>query len=291
MKNLLSEVTTKVTIKKIILPFLLICLSLCACSGDLEPWEMPQVDAAPTAAPAAVPSYSAGTGPEKYVWNEAVSFDISSPGVTGERIQQELSHSKSLLLFGQSLLPDAIFTESRSPYTTRSLQKAQHTVLLDSEGALMENAYVEYVYLPKNGNTKRGITVMAALCTHDTLLQIQRRSLTPHTVFEAGVTPALSSYYLNDFLLFKVGETRYAQAAVLPGSYFSRVAAMEGALEEDEELTLPRQALLSFTCGEDVSDEEFISAVCKIWQYGSGIAPEVPVETPRLPQPGEKGAA
>ena len=87
--------------KKIILP-LLICLLLCACSKELEPSEMPQVDAAPTAAPAAVPSYSAGTGPEKYVWNEAVSFDISSPGVTGERIQQELSHSKSLLLFGQN---------------------------------------------------------------------------------------------------------------------------------------------------------------------------------------------
>lgn len=277
--------------KKIILPLLLICLLFCACSRELEPWEMPQVDAAPTAAPTAAPSLSSGSGPEKYVWNEALSFSMASPGVTGDRVQQELSHSKSLLLFGQSLLPDAIFTESHSQYTPRSLQKAQHTVLVDSEGALMENAYVEYVYLPKNGNMKRSITVMAELCIHETLLQIQQRSLTPHTVFGEGVVPAVSSYYLDDFLLFKVGDTRYAQAMVLPGSYFSRVAAMERALGEDEELALPRQAVLSFTCGEDVSDEEFISAVCKIWKHGSGIAPEVPVETPRLPQPGEKGAA
>lgn len=276
--------------KKIILP-LLLCLLLCACSRELEPWEMPQVDAAPTAAPTAAPSFSSDAGPAKYVWNQALSFSMANPGVTGDRVQQELSHSKSLLLFGQSLLPEAIFTESHSQYTPRSLQKAPHTVLVDSEGALMENAYVEYVYLPKNGNEKRSITVMAELCSHETLLQIQQRSLTPHTLFEAGVVPAVSSYYLDDFLLFKVGDVRYAQVAVLPVSYFSRVAAMERELAEDEELNLPRQAVLSFTCGESVSDEEFISAVCKIWKYGSGIAPEVPVETPRLPQPGEKGAA
>lgn len=276
--------------KKIILP-LLLCLLLCACAKELEPWEMPQVDAAPTAAPTAAPSFSSGSGPEKYIWNEALSFNMASPGVTGDRVQQELSHSKSLQLFGQRLLPEAIFTESHSQYTPRTLQKARHSVLVDSEGALMENAYVEYVYLPKNGNEKRSITVMAELCSHDALLQIHQRSLTPHTVFEEGVAPAVSSYYLEDFLLFKVGDTRYAQAAVLPGSYFSRVTAIESALEENEELSLPRQALLSFTCGENVSDEEFISAVCKIWKYGSGIAPEAPVETPRLPQIGEKGAA
>lgn len=277
--------------KIILLPLLLICVLLSACAKELEPWEMPQVDAAPTAAPTAAPSFSAGSGPAKYVWNEALSFSMASPGVTGERIQQELSHSKSLQLFGQSLLPEAIFTESHSQYAPRTLQKAQHTVLLDSEGALTENAYVEYVYLPKNGNAKRSVTVMAELCSHETLLQIQQRSLTPHTVFGEGLVPALSSYYLDNFLLFKVGEVRYAQAMVLPGSYFSRVAAITQGLAEDEEPTLPRQAVLSFTCGEDVSDEEFISAVCKIWKYGSGIAPEVPVETPRLPQPGEKGAA
>lgn len=276
--------------KKILLP-LLLCLLLCACAKELEPWEMPQVDAAPTAAPTAIPSFSSGSGPEKYIWNEALSFDMASPGVTGDREQQELSHSESLRLFGQSLLPEAIFTESHSQYATRTLQKTRHTVLLDGEGALLENAYVAYVYLPKNGTEARGITVMAELCSHETLLQIHQRSLTPHAVFEAGVTPVVSSYYLEDFLLFRVGNVRYAQTTVLPGSYFSRVAAMERTLEEDEALSLPRQVLLSFTCGEDVSDEEFISAVCKIWKYSDGIAPETPVETPRLPQVGEKGAA
>ena len=49
--------------KKIILPLLLICLLLCACSRELEPWEMPQVDAAPTAAPTAAPSFNTGSGP------------------------------------------------------------------------------------------------------------------------------------------------------------------------------------------------------------------------------------
>ena len=48
--------------KKIILP-LLLCLLLCACSKELEPWEMPQVDAAPTEAPTASPSFNTGSGP------------------------------------------------------------------------------------------------------------------------------------------------------------------------------------------------------------------------------------
>ncbi|MEI3102189.1 MAG: hypothetical protein V8T45_10790 [Oscillospiraceae bacterium] len=54
---------------------------------------------------------------------------------------------------------------------------------------------------------------------------------------------------------------------------------------------LPQEVLLSFTCGEDMSDEEFIAAVCRIWQYGAGNDPVPPVETPSLPQRGEKGAA
>ena len=68
---------------------------------------------------------------------------------------------------------------------------------------------------------------------------------------------------------------------------FKKISDSAAAREQQSKI----DALLSFTCGEDVSDEEFISAVCKIWKYGSGIAPEAPVETPRLPQVGEKGAA
>ena len=93
--------------KKLLPLLLVLCLLLCACSKELEPWEMPQVDAAPTAAPTAAPSFNAGSGPEKYVWNEALSFNIASPGVAGERVQQELSHSKGKACCRRPSLPRA----------------------------------------------------------------------------------------------------------------------------------------------------------------------------------------
>ena len=150
---------------------------------------------------------------------------------------------------------------------------------------------MEYVYLPSNGNEKMGLTVMAELCSHETVSKIYSQQLTPHAVFADGVSPRVSSYYLNNFMLMKQGDTRYAQALVLPTSYFSTVASLESALEDGEELELPRQVLLSFTCGQDMSDDEFIAAVCRIWRYGTGNDPVPPVETPSLPQRGEKGAA
>jgi hypothetical protein len=45
------------------------------------------------------------------------------------------------------------------------------------------------------------------------------------------------------------------------------------------------------TCGEDVSDEEFIAAVCQIWNTGSGNAPEPVVVTEPPLQMGDKGFA
>ena len=279
----------EVTMKKFIIP-LLACLLLSAC-GQLEPWEMPQLDAAPTAQPIATPSQTGTSGPEKFIWNQISGFNMADPGVFGDRLEQELSHSQSLKLFESGLLPEKLFAESYSPYVTRYLQKQSHQVLVDSQGQLMENAYVEYVYLPKNGNEKRSIRVMAELCSHETLSDIYNQRLIPHVVFSQDVKPAASSYYLERFMLFKLGELRYAQALVLPQAYFSRVSAMEAALEDGQELSLPRQALLSFSCGEDVSDEEFAAAVCRIWKYSGGTAPEAPVETPSLPQKGEKGAA
>lgn len=275
--------------KKIIIPLLLAVCLLSGC-GDTGPWEMPQVDAAPTPEPTPAPVFSSAS-PETYIWNEILSFNMSDPGVSGERFEQELSHKESLALFGADFLPEAIFTESRSPYKPLNLKKTSHQVILDGEGQLQENAYVEYVYLPSNGNEKLGLTVMAELCSHETLSKIYSQQLTPHASFAQGVSPKASSYYLNDFMLMKQGGTRYAQALVLPTSYFSTVSGLQAALEDGEELDLPRQVLLSFTCGEDMSDEEFIAAVCRIWQYGAGNDPVPPVETPSLPQRGEKGAA
>lgn len=275
--------------KKLVIPLLLIALALSAC-GELDAWEMPQVDAAPTPPPTTAPVYSTSS-PVNYVWNEALAFNMSDPGVTGERIEQELSHSASLALFPSALLPEAIFTESRSQYDPLRLQKVKHSVLVDAEGGLAENAYVEYVYLPKNGNEKRGLTVMAELCSHDTLMEIYQQRLYPHASYAQDVWPQASSYYLENFMLIKVGDVRYAQALVLPEAYFSKVSSLEAALEDGQELALPRQALLNFTCGEDMSDEQFIAAVCRIWQYGAGTDPIPPVETPKLPVAGEKGAA
>lgn len=275
--------------KRIILPLLVAVCLLSGC-GDIGPWEMPQVDAAPTVPPTTAPVFSSAS-PETYIWNDIQSFNMSDPGVSGDRFEQELSHKESVALFGSSFLPDAIFTESRSPYKPLNLKKTSHQVIVDSEGQLQENAYVEYVYLPSNGNEKMGLTVMAELCSHETVSKIYSQQLTPHAVFADGVSPRVSSYYLNNFMLMKQGDTRYAQALVLPTSYFSTVASLESALEEGEELELPRQVLLSFTCGQDMSDDEFIAAVCRIWRYGTGNDPVPPVETPSLPQRGEKGAA
>lgn len=275
--------------KRIILPLLVAVCLLSGC-GDTGPWEMPQVDAAPTVPPTTAPVFSSAS-PETYIWNDIQSFNMSDPGVSGDRFEQELSHKESVALFGSSFLPDAIFTESRSPYKPLNLKKTSHQVIVDSEGQLQENAYVEYVYLPSNGNEKMGLTVMAELCSHETVSKIYSQQLTPHAVFADGVSPRVSSYYLNNFMLMKQGDTRYAQALVLPTSYFSTVASLESALEEGEELELPRQVLLSFTCGQDMSDDEFIAAVCRIWRYGTGNDPVPPVETPSLPQRGEKGAA
>lgn len=275
--------------KRIILPLLVAVCLLSGC-GDTGPWEMPQVDAAPTVPPTTAPVFSSAS-PETYIWNDIQSFNMSDPGVSGDRFEQELSHKESVALFGSSFLPDAIFTESRSPYKPLNLKKTSHQVIVDSEGQLQENAYVEYVYLPSNGNEKMGLTVMAELCSHETVSKIYSQQLTPHAVFADGVSPRVSSYYLNNFMLMKQGDTRYAQALVLPTSYFSTVASLESALEEGEDLELPRQVLLSFTCGQDMSDDEFIAAVCRIWRYGTGNDPVPPVETPSLPQRGEKGAA
>lgn len=204
--------------KRIILPLLVAVCLLSGC-GDTGPWEMPQVDAAPTVPPTTAPVFSSAS-PETYIWNDIQSFNMSDPGVSGDRFEQELSHKESIALFGSSFLPDAIFTESRSPYKPLNLKKTSHQVIVDSEGQLQENAYVEYVYLPSSGNEKIGLTVMAELCSHETVSKIYSQQLTPHAVFADGVSPRVSSYYLDNFMLMKQGDTRYAQALVLPTSYF-----------------------------------------------------------------------
>ena len=277
--------------KKILLPIvLLLCLLLCAC-GELEPWEMPVLDAAPTPSP--MPSPKPSGQPVSYLWNQASSYDMADPGVTTARFPTKLSHKETLALFGQDLLPSQLFSESYSRYEPLYLQKAEHDVILDAEGQLAENAYVEFHYLPSKGDEKKGLTVMVELCSHETVDKLSNEGYLPHVHLAEDSSFVYSSYYLERFSLFKVGSQRWAQALVLPDGYISKAAsalAKAQALEEQGKQAppLPRQALLSFTCGEEMSDQQFIEAVCKLWQSGSGIDPDPPKATPA---PGEKGAA
>ena len=51
-----------------------------------------------------------------------------------------------------------------------------------------------------------------------------------------------------------------------------------------------RQILLTVTCGLNMSDEEFIAAVCSLLRFSDGSEIVTP-EPSRLPVFGEKGAA
>ena len=89
-------------------------------------------------------------------------------------------------------------------------------------------------------------------------------------------------------MLIRVGEQRAAQILKLtPSSYFSDSRA---ALTENEDYVPARQILLTVTCGLNMSDEEFIAAVCTLLRFSDGSEIVTP-EPSRLPAFGEKGAA
>ena len=83
-----------------------------------------------------------------------------------------------------------------------------------------------------------------------------------------------------------------AQILKLPSSsYFTDAEkAAADATENGEEYVPARQILLTITCGENMSDEEFIAAVCTLLKFSDGSEITAPEES-RLPVPGEKGAA
>ena len=63
------------------------------------------------------------------------------------------------------------------------------------------------------------------------------------------------------------------------------------AAEEKGELYIPaRQVFLTVTCGLNMSDEEFIAAVCDLLRFSDGSEIVTP-EPSHLPAFGEKGAA
>ena len=265
---------------------LLLPLSACRKEEELEPWEMPALDTKPTPTPTPTISFGGGS-PTAYVWNEALFFNMTDPGAAPESLRETYTHKQSLGLFPYNFLPTTVFGESHLNYRKLTLQRTEHEVLLDENGALAEHAYVQYVYLPKNGGPDDALYVMAELCSYDEALAIYNGSWA-HFTMPAGERMRRSSYYLRDFVLAKIGEQRAAQLLKLtPNSYFSDARR---AMAEDESFVPARQLLLSFTCGLNMSDEEFAAAVCTLlaWSDGSEI---VTPEPSRLPVFGEKGAA
>ncbi len=267
---------------------LLLCLPLCACreEEELGPWTMPAVDSKPTPEPSAAPAFGGGT-PERYVWNEAEFLNMNDPGAPAESRQERFTHRQCTSLFPYNFLPSAVFSESYSAYEKLTLRKTEHEVMLDENGALAEHAFVEYQYLPKSGKADEGLYVMAELCSYDQALAVYNGSY-PHLKLPEGEQLRLSTYYLRDFVLIRVGEQRAAQILKLtPSSYFAESRA---AMAEDESFVPARQVLLTLTCGLNMSDEEFIAAVCALLRFSDGSEIVTP-EPSRLPAFGEKGAA
>ena len=276
----------KRTIALLLILALLLPLSACRKEEELEPWAMPTVDTKPTPEPTPTISFGGGS-PTAYVWNEALFFNMTSPGAAPDSLQETYTHKQCTALFPYTFLPAAIFGESHLNYRKLTLQKTQHEVLLDGSGQLAEHAYVQYVYLPKNGGPDDALYVMAELCSYDAALAVYNGDWAHFTMPE-GETMQRSSYYLRDFVLAKIGEQRAAQFMKLtPSSYF---ADARRAMAEDETFVPARQLLISVTCGLNMSDEEFADAVCALLAWSDGS--EIPTPEPsRLPVFGEKGAA
>lgn len=275
---------------------LVMCLSLlCACgktSEELGEWSLPEVASKPTAAPTAAPSYGAGSG-EKYVWNEAVYFNMSDPGVYQEAVTKRLKHDSAMALFPYNFLPDVMLRESYNGYDRLRIMKEPHDTILAADTlGLAENAYIEIQYVPDSYDEKYSLTVRAELCGYESSRAIYEQLLYPHVAYADGAKPVESSYYLSRFVLAKYGTQRIAQIfKLIPKTYFSDVAAaMAESAESGEEYTPQRQLLLTISCGEKMSDENFIAAVVALLTYSDGS--EIPVDSSnRLPVFGEKGAA
>ena len=120
----------------------------------------------------------------------------------------------------------------------------------------------------------RGLTVMAELCSYDAVSDMYFQRIYPHISYPEQAKPQLSKYYLDSFVLARFGDVRLAQILKLPSSsYFTDAEkAAADAAENGEEYVPARQILLTITCGENMSDEEFIAAVAQSGLVGLGGA-------------------
>lgn len=269
----------------------MLLLSACGKKEELGAWEMPEVDAKPTVQPTAMPSYGGGS-PEYYVWNEAVYFNMSDPGVAADAVQDKYGPNDTKALFPYNFLPASLFSESYSNYDQLSFRKTNHEVMLNPvDKSLAENAYVEFVYGPKSFKDSETLYVYAELLSFEQTETVYNQKTYPHIAYAEGARAAHSRYYLKDFVLAKYGEQRIAQILKLtPNSYFTDAQAARIQAEQNGEVYVPqRQILLTVTCGVDMSDEEFIAAVTTLLQFSDGS--EIPVVDDGRPKPGEKGYA
>lgn len=274
----------------IIIIAIAVLLAGCGREEELGEWTMPAVDAAPTPVSTAAPAFGGGST-AKYIWNDGVDFNMSKPGVTAPTVTQTLTHAEVLALFGGQFLPKTIFNESYGAYQRMYLEQIKHDVMLDAGGQLAENAYVELRYLVKDWVEASSITVYAELVSPDTAQAIYSSRCYPHLSYAEDALPKMSSYYLQPFVLTKTGDTRYAQWLALPSGYFSFVQRAQELTEQGYETEIPRIPLLTFTCREKVSDEQFIAAVCELGQASSASVVLPDLSRATLPKPGEKGAA
>lgn len=276
---------------------LIICLGLlCACGGktseELGEWSLPTVDSKPTVQPTALPSFGSGS-PEEYVWNEAVYFSMSNPGVYQEAVTKRLKHDNAMALFPYTFLPDVMLRESYNGYDRLRIMKEPHDAILAADTLeLADNAYIEIHYVPDSYDDDYSLTVCAELCSYESSRALYEQLLYPHISYADGSKPVESSYYLNRFVLAKYGEKRIAQIfRLIPKSYFSDVpAAMADAAENGEEYIPQRQLLLTITCGDKMTDDNFLAAVVALLTYSDGSEIPVAAESP-LPVFGQKGAA
>ena len=268
-----------------------LCLSACGRKEELGAWEMPVVDSKPTVQPTAIPSFGGGS-PETYVWNEAEYFNMADPGAAPESLQEKYGPKDTAAMFPYNFLPATIFSESYSKYEKLSLKKTNHELMLDPvDKSLAQGAYVEFVYSNKSGKESQNLYVMAELLSYEQAEQIYNHKVYPHMSYFDGARPQPSRHYLKDFVLAKCGQQRVAQILKInPSSYFTDVQRARLEAEQNGEIYVPqRQILLTITCGIDMTDEEFISAVTTILQFSDGS--EKPPVDDGKPKPGEKGYA
>ena len=239
--------------KRLICLLIIASLCLCGCGREDEPlgvWEVPEIEYAPTV-PTPTPIVQGGVKVPEIVWNTADELNMSNPGVQVAAEEKTLSHKMTLLLFPWNFLPEKLFNSYDSPYESMTLEKAEHGVLLDEAGVLVENAYVQYRYLTADKREETALILCAELISRERQIAIYEQNAYPHVSYGEGTGISLSRFGLESFVLGQCGELRYGQILLpLPKNVGGNTVI-----------------LLTLTCGAELSDEAFVDAILELWEY------------------------